>query len=301
MRKPKVIFLLGPTAAGKSKLALKLAKKLNAEIVSCDSMQIYKGMKVISSQPSTEQCRKVRHHLINMLSPQKEYNAALYRRQVEAAIKKIIKRKKIPLFVGGTGFYASALIDGVFKGPGADEGIRRKLYWQAEAKGVEYLYKRLLKVDRQAAKKIHPHDLRRIVRALEVWIKSRKPISEWQDERRGIDKDYNVKVFCLDLPRQELYSRINQRVEQMFKKGLVDEVGKLLKLKLSKTASCAIGIKEVRDYLNGKCGLEEAKELLKRHTRQYAKRQLTWFRKDKRIVWVKKNNLLRVISAASGG
>ncbi|KPK96731.1 MAG: hypothetical protein AMJ95_12505 [Omnitrophica WOR_2 bacterium SM23_72] len=286
MHKPTVIFLLGPTAAGKTEFALKLAKEIDAEIISCDSMQVYKRMDIISSKPSPSQRREVKHHLIDIIPSNKTYNVSLYRRSALKAIKLILRKKKTPLFVGGTGLYASAVLDGIFKGPGEDRRIRKKLYQQAEKRGARYLFQRLLKVDPLAAARIHPHDLKRIIRALEVWEKTRKPISRWQTQRQGIIQDYNVEIFCINRSRQELYGRINQRVEQMFKKGLVKEVSRLLKGRLSKTASCAIGISEIKDYLAGRCSLNQTKDLIKRHTRQYAKRQLTWFRKDKRISWI---------------
>jgi len=287
MTKPRIIFLLGPTAVGKTEFALRIAKKINAEIVSCDSMQIYKGMDIISSKPSPSVRKRVPHHLVDIISPEKEFNAALYRHYALKAITAILKKKKIPMFVGGTGFYAKAVLDGIFKGPGEDKKIRESLYRQAEEKGSKYLYRRLLKFDPQAAAKIHPNDLKRIIRALEVYLKTGKPISQWQKERRGLCKDYDVEIYCISLPRQELYERINRRVERMLRKGLVCEVVRLLKKGLSKTASCAIGIDEIKGYLEGRYSLEEAKDLIKKHTRQYAKRQLTWFRKDKRIIWIR--------------
>ena len=285
MVKPRIIFILGPTAVGKTGYALKLAKRISAEIISCDSMQVYKGMDIVSSKPSISIRRVIPHHLIDIISAKKEYNASVYRRKALKAIKAILEKKKTPLFVGGTGLYANAVLDGIFKGPGEDKRIRRRLYLQAEERGTKQLYQRLLRVDPQAARKIHANDLKRIIRALEVWINTKKPISQWQKERQGITKDYNVEIYCLYQPRQKLYSRINQRVEQMLRRGLVDEVANLLKAGLSKTASCAIGIKEIKGYLEGRYNLDETKDLIKRHTRQYAKRQLTWFRKDKRIKW----------------
>ena len=287
MLKPRIVFLLGPTAVGKTELALKLAKKINAEIISCDSMQIYKGMNIISSQPSLSARRSIPHHLIGIISPKKEYNASLYRRNALKAIRAIIKKKKTPLFVGGTGFYAAAVLDGIFKGPGEDKKIRQELHQQAEKKGTKYLYQRLAKVDDQAAQRIHPHDLKRIIRALEVWIKTNKPISQWQKGRQGITQDYSTQIYCLHRPREELYARINQRVEQMFRKGLVNQVARLLKKGLSRTASGAIGITEISGYLEGRYNLGQAKDLIKKHTRQYAKRQLTWFRRDRRINWIR--------------
>jgi len=290
MNKPKVIFLLGPTAVGKTEFALKAAKRIGAEIISCDSMQIYKGMDIISSKPSAIIRKKIPHFLIDVISPKKEFNVSTYRLRALKAIKQIRNRKRVPLFVGGTGLYASAVLDGVFKGPGEDKRIRSRLYQQATEKGAEYLYRRLIKVDPEAAEKIHPNDIKRVTRALEVWIKTKKPISRWQKKRQGIANNYDIEIYCLDMPRDELYSRINQRVDKMFRDGLVNEVGRLLKNGLSKTAACAIGINEIKGYLEKRYGLDEAKELIKRHTRRYAKRQITWFRKDKRISWIKSGN-----------
>ena len=249
-------------------------------------MQVYKGMDIISSKPSSSIRRRIPHYLIDVVWPQKEFNASAYQNKALQAIKVILKKKKSPLFVGGTGLYASAVLDGIFKGPGEDKNIRQSLYQQARKNGAKHLYQRLGKVDPQVARKIHPNDLKRIIRALEVWIKTKKPISQWQKQRRGITQDYNVEIYCLYRRRQELYARINQRVEQMFREGLVNEVESLIKKGLSKTADCAIGIKEIRGYLAGRYSLNEAKDLIKRNTRQYAKRQLTWFRKDKRINWI---------------
>ena len=284
-----MIFLLGPTAVGKTAFSLEAAKKLNAEIISCDSMQVYKGMDIISSKPSPAARKKIPHHLIEIIPPEKEFNAALYRGCALAAIKQILKRKKTPLFVGGSGLYAAAVLDGVFRGPGEDKLMRKKLYNQSRQKGKNYLYQRLQQFDPEAAAKIHPNDLKRVVRALEVYLKTNKPISCWQKQRQGITHRYAIKIYCLQRERNELYTRINQRVEAMFKKGLVSEVKCLLKKRLSKTASYAIGIAEIKDYLEGKHTLQEAKELIKQHSRQYAKRQLTWFRKDKRIKWLTEN------------
>lgn len=287
MQKLKVIFLLGPTASGKTEFSLKLAKKINAEIISCDSMQVYRGMDIISSKPALSSRRKIPHYLLDVVPPGEEFNASAYRQHALKAMRGIHRKGKIPLFVGGTGLYAGAVLDGIFEGPGEDKQIRSRLYAQAERKGGKYLYQRLIKFDPEAAVKIHAHDLKRIIRALEVYVKSGRPISQWQKERKGIAKDYDGEVYCLDRSRQELYKRINKRVEQMFRKGLVKEVQKLLKQRLSRTAFCAIGIKEIQGYLKKEYSLTEAKELIKRHTRQYAKRQLTWFRKDKRITWIR--------------
>ena len=284
--KRQIIFLVGPTAVGKSEVAVCLAKKINAEIISCDSMQIYKGMDIITSKPSLALREKIPHHLIDALSPAAEYNVSKYRRAALKKIKEVIERKKTPLFVGGTGLYMSILIDGIFKAKAEDKNIRERLYRKAEQKGNEYLYVKLKKVDPKAAVKIHPNDTKRIVRALEVFESTGKPISYLQKQRIGLAEKYEVMIFCLDTKRDKLYKRINERVEKMFSKGLEREVKGLLKKRLSRTAAFAIGIKELKGYFDSLYSLEEAKCLMKRNTRQYAKRQLTWFRKDKRINWI---------------
>lgn len=286
MKKPKVIFLVGPTAMGKSDIAVHLAKKIKGEIISCDSMQVYRRMNILTSKPSVSLRRKVAHHLIDILSAQKEYNVARYRQEAIGKVKEVVRRGRIPLFVGGTGLYLSCLIDGIFQAKAENKKIRQRLYRQAESKGSHYLYERLKKKDPRAASKIHPNDTRRIVRALEVFNVTGKPISQLQKERKGLADEYAIRIFGLNMDRPCLYKRIDARVDKMFRKGLLSEVKKLLKQKISKTASCAIGIKELKGYFDGEYNLEEAKRLMKRNSRLYAKRQLTWFRKDKRIEWI---------------
>jgi tRNA dimethylallyltransferase len=282
----KVIFIVGPTAAGKSEIAVRLAQRLKGEIVSCDSMQIYKGMDIIASKSSTTSRKKIRHHLIDILSPGKVYNVSRFRKEALKTIRGIIKRKKLPILVGGTGLYVSVLIDGIFDFKSGDKAVRKRLYEQAQWHGSLFLYKRLEDIDPEAAAKIHPHDARRIIRAIEVFETCGKPISYLQKQRKGLSAEYDVRVFCVNRERQELYRRIDERVDKMFAKGLEKEVKRLLNSGLSKTACYAIGLKELKGYFEGLYGLEEAKRLIKRNTRQYAKRQLTWFRKDKRVEWI---------------
>jgi len=287
IKKPgKVVFIVGPTAIGKSAAAVSLAKKIGAEIISCDSMQVYKGMRIISSYPDKRLLQSVRHHLIAALSPSSEFNASKYRSMAFKEIKRIVANGNTPILTGGTGLYMSVLIDGIFKAKATDTKIRERLYRQAEKSGSVFLHRRLKKVDPQAAAKIHPNDTKRIIRALEVFESTGKPISLLQKDRKGLSADYDIRVFCLNTNREKLYRRIDSRVDKMFKAGLLDEVRKLLKIKLSKTSRAALGIREVKGYFDGEYGLEEAKRLLKLNTRHYAKRQLTWFRKDKRIEWI---------------
>ncbi len=283
---PKIIFLVGPTAVGKTKVALALAKKISGEIISCDSMQIYKGMDIVTSKPSPKDRKAVPHHLIDFVSPRSQYDVSKYRRKALAYINDIVRRGKIPVLVGGTGLYMSMLIDGIFELKANSQSLRNSLYKEAAKHGSAYLHQRLSKIDPQAAAKIHPNDAKRIIRALEVYKLTGKTISELKNQRKGLSDSYDVRVFCLNMNRYILYKRIDRRVDEMFKQGLLNEVKKLLKVKLSRTAYYAIGIRELEGYLNGRHGLDEAVSLMKRNSRNYSKRQLTWFRKDKRICWV---------------
>jgi len=290
MYRSQIIFIVGPTAVGKSRVAFELAKKINAEIISCDSMQIYKGMDIIASYPPAKLQRKVAHHLVSVVSPGREFNVNQYRRRALGLLRRILKKGKPVIFVGGTGLYMSVLIDGIFKGGKENKRLRNRLYQLAEKNGALYIYKKLVKVDPDAAKKIHPHDRKRIVRALEVYQSTGKPISVLQRQRRGLADDYDIKSFYLDLNRQELYRRIDSRLQGMFEDGLIKEVKRLLETRLSRTASCAIGIKELQEYICGRGDLESTKELIKRNTRNYAKRQISWFKRDKRIKWIRVSN-----------
>lgn len=290
----RIIFLAGPTAIGKSRLAVRLAAKINAEIISLDSMQIYRGLGILSSQPSRQMQKKIRHHLLSILNPDQEFDAASYRKLALKKIKEIHKTGRIPLFVGGTGLYLNIVIDGIFKDVKKDPALREKFFAQAAKKGSSFLHNKLRKIDPVAAAKIHPNDAKRIIRALEVHKLTGKPISQLWKSRKGLDREkYDIRIFGLNKDRAGLYRDINRRVEDMFRQGLVNEVTNVLTKNPSLTgrqaclqARQAIGIKEIQGYLEGKYDLEYAKELIKKNTRNYAKRQLTWFRKDKRIIWL---------------
>ncbi|PIQ84920.1 MAG: tRNA (adenosine(37)-N6)-dimethylallyltransferase MiaA [Candidatus Omnitrophica bacterium CG11_big_fil_rev_8_21_14_0_20_43_6] len=286
MLKKKIIFLLGPTGIGKSAVAINLAKKINAEILSCDSMQVYRKMDILTSKITPRQKKQVKHHLLGIIDPQQEYNVAKYRKAALLICDKLLGRGKIPLFVGGSGLYYSIMVDGLFAAVPQDRLIRAKLEKQLKLKGSKYLYRRLARVDSAAAAKIHPNDARRIIRALEVYFKTGSCISKLQKKRVGLGSGYEVRVFGLNSKRQFLYDAIDRRVEKMFDLGVINEVTRLLKVKLSRTAECAIGIPELKGYLAKKYSLAESKRLMQRNSRHYAKRQLTWFRKDKRIKWI---------------
>ncbi len=278
----QVIFLVGPTAVGKSEVAVALAKKAGGEIISCDSMQIYKGMGILTSAPGTPLLKKIKHHLIGVVSPGKNWDVFRYRSMALKAMEGVIARGKIPVFTGGTGLYVSILIDGIFSHGRASPEVRAKL----EALEPKVLAARLAAVDADAAEKIHSHDKKRLVRALEIYETTGKAISGLQKVRHGLAENYDVRVFCLNMERQELYARIEARVDRMCARGLVREVKGLTGRRLSMTARYAIGIRELKGYFAGEYSLEEAKRLIKRNSRRYAKRQLTWFRKDKRIHWI---------------
>ncbi len=286
MNNSAIIFIAGPTAVGKTDVALALAQKLKGEIVSCDSMQAYKEASIASNKPSAGQLKKVKHHLLGIVSVKKEFDVAAFQKKAFAAIKGILRRGKTPIVAGGSGMYMQVLLDGIFDRAQKNDRLRGKLAEELASSGADVLYSRLRQVDPPAAAKIHPNDHRRVIRALEVFELKKQPISEVKKNRKGLWGTYPIKVFALNRQREELYSRINARVEEMFAGGLVDEMKKISTMKLSKTAQGMIGLKEVSGFLRGEYDLERAKYLLKRNTRHFAKRQLTWFRKDKRLQWI---------------
>ena len=294
----KLIFVVGPTAAGKSQIAYKLAKRMGAEIISCDSMQVYRHMDIMNQVPPSRWTRSVQHYLMGCLEPEREYSAAQFREQALELIERVMKKGKLPLIVGGSGLYMKALLDGLFPLPKKDEKLRENLRKEAESKGSRSLYDELKRIDNESASRIHPNDLRRIIRALEVYYLTGLPISRHKEMTKGITSDYDIKIFGITRPREILYKRINDRVDGMFKKGLVKEVKKLSRKKLSVTAKASLGYKEITGYLKGEYDLEKARDLLKQNTRRLAKKQLTWFRADGRIKWLdadKADNIEEII------
>ncbi len=282
----KIIFIVGPTAVGKSEVAACVAKKKSAEIVSCDSMQVYKEIQIANNKASLKIRQNIPHHLIDVVSVAERFDVASFNQLASQAIQEIHDRRHWPLIVGGTGLYMQVLLDGIFEAKEIDLDLREELLQQAQDKGPEVLYNQLKLKDPRAAQKLHPHDLKRVVRALEVFLTEQQPISQLQKKRQGLWGQYDIQIFGLNCDRKKLYQKINERVERMFEEGLVDEIQSLQDLPLSQTASMIIGVKEVRGFLDGIYELEEAKELMKRNTRRLAKRQLTWFRKEKRIRWI---------------
>jgi tRNA dimethylallyltransferase len=286
MPKPTIIFILGPTSSGKTKVAYNLAKNINGEIISCDSMQVYREMDIITQTPPETYVSEIPHHLIKILSPEKEYSAAKFREAAEKLINEVISRSKVPIITGGTGLYVKSLVDGLFSSPPKDEDFRNVLIEESQNNGERYLWEKLKIIDPATAEKLHPNDQMRIIRALEVFELTGEKISKKKMEREGISGQYDCKYFGLSLDRKVLYSRINCRVTDMFDEGIVEEVRSLITKDLGKTARKALGINEVSAYLDGDLTLDEAREELKKNTRRYAKRQLTWFRGDERIVWI---------------
>ncbi len=284
------VFLVGPTGVGKTSIAIWLAKRIDGEIVSADSMQVYRGMEVGVAKPTAKERKEIPHHLIDIVTIDEEFSVAQYKELAEKTIREIQCRKKAPLIVGGTGLYIKALTEGIFRGPDADWNFRKKLMEEVEKDGHQRLYKRLKEVDPETAEKIDQNDVRRIIRALEIYEKTGQPISELQREWRKSSLTHTM--IGLTMERRLLYERINNRVEKMFEDGLVEETKRLMEVELEKnrTAMQAIGYKEVVGYLKNQYSLDEAKDLVKRNTRRYAKRQLTWFRKDDRIKWYDLSN-----------
>lgn len=285
----RIIFIVGPTAIGKTSLAANLARRINAEIISADSMQIYKGMKVLSQAPSVKEKRKARHHLVELLDPRKEYSVAVFIEKATGVINSIIKRGKIPMIVGGSGLYIKGLIDGLFPSPEADLKFRARMAKFAEKYSCKKLYAKLAYIDPMAAKKIHPNDLRRVVRALEIYHSTGKTMTELKASTKGIKDRYAIKMFGLIRPREEMYSQIDTRVDKMFGDKVIAEVKRLKRKRLSKTAKAVLGFTEISDYLHGRCSLDEARERLKMNTRRFAKRQMTWFRANDKIKWFDMN------------
>jgi len=273
-------FLAGPTACGKTEVGLRLARRLNAEIVALDSMSLYRGMDVGTAKPDMEARRAIRHHLIDILDPHQAFSLADYVAAAETCCRQILDRGRVPLFVGGTGLYLRGVLRGVFEGPQADWEFRRQLESEAGRSGPEALQQRLQDVDPASAEKLHPQDTRRIIRALEVHHLTGRPLSEQQEESPLPVSDRPQHVYWLNPSREWLHERINRRVEEMIARGLIDEVQTLLALQppLGRTARQALGYKEVIDMLNTGGSIDEAIELIQTRTRQFAKRQYTWFR-----------------------
>ncbi len=286
--KPPLICIVGPTAVGKTEIAIQLAQQLDAEIVSLDSRQIYRKMDIGTAKPTPDQRRAIPHHLIDCVDVDQPFSVAEYQRLADVTIAEIGERGKQPMAVGGAGLYFRGIINGLFDGPGADAEIRAKLQREADEHGNVALHERLRQCDPEAADRVHPNNLVRVIRALEVYELTGKPISALQQQWRMEESRYPFRAFGLDMPREVLYRRIEDRVDLMVTAGLIEEVKGLLDRGYPRNcvAMQSFGYKELIDYLDGVRTLDEAIALLKQNTRRFAKRQLTWFRKDPRIEWI---------------
>lgn len=274
------VFIVGPTAAGKSDVGIALAELIGGEIVSLDSMAVYRGMDIGTAKPSEEQRQRVPHHLIDIVDPWEEYSVAKYLADANECLQQIRARGKVPLFVGGTPLYLKAVLRGLFEGPEADWEFRHHWRMLADTNPPGFLHAELMKVDPASASRLHPHDWRRLIRALEVYHKTGRPLSEWQSQFEKPRREAMGRVIVLDWPRDILYRRIDARVDLMFERGLVAEVRRIASLGkgFGRTASQALGYREVLAHLSGAMDLEETRTTVKTRTRQFAKRQLTWFR-----------------------
>ena len=287
--KPKVIVIVGPTASGKTSLSIELAKKINGEIVSCDSMQIYKDMDIGSAKPTKEEMQGIKHYVLDEVEPTKRFSVAEYKIKAEEAIEEILKKKKVPIVVGGTGLYANSLIYGIeYDDIKLDEEYRNKLMDEASSEeGLKKLYEEAKKIDEKAIEKISPNDKKRIIRILEIYHATGKNKTEQEKNSRKNEVKYDYKIFGINIERPILYERINKRVDIMVEQGLVEEVKDLIKKYPEfPTAMQAIGYKEIVQYLNNELTKEEAIEKIKQETRRYAKRQITWFKRIENLKWI---------------
>ncbi len=288
MYKPKVIVICGPTASGKTALSIELAKKIDGEIISCDSMQIYKDMNIGTAKVTKEEMQGIRHYMIDFVSPDTRYSVADYKNDAEKAIETIINKGKIPIIVGGTGLYVDSLIYGIeYPEIKFDEEYRKRLEKEADEKGLEFLYNKAKEIDKQAMQKISLNDKKRIIRVLEIYHATGKTKTEQEIESRKKEIKYEYKVFAINMNREKLYERINIRVDKMIENGLIEEVENLKKkYNHFPTAMQGLGYKEVVEYLQNQITRDEMIEKIKQESRRYAKRQLTWFRKNKETIWI---------------
>ncbi|MBI6872482.1 tRNA (adenosine(37)-N6)-dimethylallyltransferase MiaA [Clostridium aciditolerans] len=289
----KDLFILaGPTAVGKTDISIKLAKRLNGEIISADSMQIYKHMDIGSAKITKEEMQGTPHYLIDIVEPEESFNVSEFKKMAKQAIDKIDEIQRLPMLVGGTGLYINSLIYNYdFTEASVDEEYREYLQSMAEINGKEYVHNLLKDVDLESYNRLFPNDLKRVIRALEVFKLTGKTISQFNLENDIYDIPYNVYYFVLNMDRDKLYDRINRRVDIMIENGLIDEVKKLKDMGCTADMQSmkGIGYKEILHYLDGNISLDEAIYLIKKGSRNYAKRQLTWFRKDDRVIWIDKD------------
>lgn len=287
---PLLLVILGPTASGKSALAMVLAQKFSGEIVSCDSVAVYREFDIGTAKPTREQRASVPHHLLDAVAPEEPFTAGEYSRRARAAIGEISERGRLPLVVGGTGLYLRALLEGLFPGPQRSEELRERLRRRAQERGSAYLHRMLRRLDASAAVNVHANDTAKLIRAIEVCLAARQPISElWKQRGREPLRGFRVLRIGLNPPREELYRRINLRAEEMFANGLIEEAQALVE----RYANCkpvapldSLGYRQARQYLRGEFTLEQAIAAAQQGHRNYAKRQMTWFRREPDVTWL---------------
>lgn len=307
MNKPKIIVICGPTASGKTALSIKLAKQIDGEIISADSMQIYKEMDIGTAKPTVEEMDGIKHYLVDCVSPEVRYSVANFKSDAINAIEEILSKGKTPIIVGGTGLYVDSLVQGIeYDDVEIDLDYRNQLDDMAEKEGLEFLYEKAKQIDPLAMEKISVNDKKRIFRVLEIFHSTGKTKTQQEIESKQKENPYEYYVFAIDMEREKLYERINKRVDIMIENGLVDEVRNVIANHDElPTAIQGLGYKEVVEYLNKEISYEEMVEKIKLETRHYAKRQLTWFRRNKEITWLNglneiQNNINIILKGVKG-
>lgn len=291
--KPPLLVLTGPTAVGKTKLSISLAKVINGEIISADSMQVYRHMDIGSAKIRKEEMEGVPHYLVDVLEPEEEFHIVKFQQMAKEAMKEIYSRNKIPILVGGTGFYIQSVTKDIdFTEAEQENAYRQELEALALEKGSAFLHEKLREVDPQSAEEIHENNVKRVIRALEFYEQNGFPISQHNAEQKQRQSPYQLAYFVLNAPRPLLYERIDRRVDEMIQEGLVKEVQTLKERGCHRgmVSMQGLGYKEILDYLEGNCSLEEAVRILKRDTRHFAKRQITWFKREEDVTWVNKDD-----------
>lgn len=287
-----LVVLTGPTAVGKTAISIEFAQKVQGEIISADSMQVYRGMDIGSAKIKKEEMGGVPHHLLDILEPEEPFNVMLFQQYAKKAIEEIYGRGHIPILTGGTGFYIQSVLYDIAFTEETDTSVRKKLEREAEKKGAEYLHEKLAKVDPATADNIHANNVKRVIRALEFFELNGYPLSEHNETERQKESTYLFRYYVLNEPREILYKRIEERVDRMLEEGLVAEVETLKERGYTRdmVSMQGLGYKEILDYLSGLCTLEEAVGTIKKETRHFAKRQLTWFRREREVTWVEKGS-----------
>ena len=291
MEKKKLVILTGPTAVGKTKLSIELARKIGGEIISADSMQVYKYMDIGSAKIRPEEMEEIPHFMVDELEPSEEFNVVVFQQKTKQYMEEIYQRGHIPILVGGTGFYIQAVLYDInFSEDDDNHQIREELETLAKEKGAEYLHEELRKIDPVSADAIHANNVKRVIRALEYYRLTGQKISEHNEEQRKKESPYDFSYFVLNDHRELLYERIDKRVDEMIKEGLVEEVRQLKNMGYDRSyvSMQGLGYKEILSFLEGEISLEEAVYILKRDTRHFAKRQITWFKREKEVIWVNK-------------